>query len=126
MKKLTKNILLIAGLLLTMNVYSKKPIEGTSKNFRNPSTSQDPVLAANCSPAQKIVYLDFNNVRALIETGGLMWQNRAEGNASYEVPKKPITSNEPRLFPLFSGGLWMAGQDINGQLKAAVSMFGGG
>ena len=32
--------------------------------------------AANCSPASTFGYLEFNNVKALIETGGSMYQNR--------------------------------------------------
>ena len=130
MKKLIKsevlrNTLLIIGLLLSFYGYSERPVEGSKYTSRKPLNT-DPSLAANCAPAQAIVYLDFNNVRALIETGGLMWQDRSDLRASYEVPKKPLESNEPRYYALYSGGLWMAGQDINGQLKAAVSQFGSG
>lgn len=79
-----------------------------------------PSLAAGCSPATRITYLEFNNVRTRIETGGLWWQDRANGRADYEVPKG---SNS---YALYAGGLWLAGTDVNGQLKAAVSKFGAG
>jgi len=76
--------------------------------------------AAGCSPASRIIFLEFNNVRARVEAGGLWWQDRANGVADYEVPKG---SNS---FSLYAGGLWLAGTDVNGQLKAAVSKFGSG
>ena len=33
--------------------------------------------AANCSPSNERLFMEFNNVRALVETGGSMWQDRA-------------------------------------------------
>lgn len=77
-------------------------------------------LAAGCTPASRIVFLEFNNVRTRIEAGGLWWQDRANGSADYEVP---VGSGS---FALFAGGLWLAGTDVNGQLKAAASLFGSG
>ena len=34
--------------------------------------------AAGCAPATGIMDMEWNNVRALIETGGSMWQDRAQ------------------------------------------------
>lgn len=73
---------------------------------------------AGCTPANDIVYLEFNNVRTRIEVGGIWWQDRPNGSADYEVPKNSDT------YAIYAGGLWMAGTDVNGQLKAAVSLFG--
>jgi hypothetical protein len=69
---------------------------------------------ANCSPATAKLIMEFNDVKALIEQGGSMFQNRAAGVAAYEVPKG---SNR---FAIFAGALWMGGTDINGQLKLAA------
>ena len=77
-------------------------------------------LAAGCAPASRLIFLEFNNVRTRVEAGGIWWQDRANGVADYEVPKG---SNS---FALYAGGLWLAGTDVNGQLKAAVSKFGQG
>jgi hypothetical protein len=74
--------------------------------------------SANCAPAVTRQYLEQNNVSALIETGGLMWQDRSTNNAAYEVP---AGSGE---FYIYSGGLWMGGLDVNGQLKLAAQKFG--
>ena len=56
---------------------------------------------ANCSPATAKLTMEFNDVKALIEQGGSMFQNRQAGVAAYEVPKG---SNR---FAIFAGALWM-------------------
>jgi len=61
--------------------------------------------------------MKFNDVSALIEQGGSMFQNRAAGVAAYEVPKG---SNR---FAIFAGALWMGGTDVNGQLKLAALRY---
>ena len=72
---------------------------------------------ANCSPATAKLTMKFNDVSALIEQGGSMFQNRAAGVAAYEVPKG---SNR---FAIFAGALWMGGTDVNGQLKLAALRY---
>lgn len=76
--------------------------------------------AAGCAPATHFNELDLNNVRARIETGGNLWQNRSLGRAAYEVPK---TVDESGARALFAGGLWMGGIDPAGNLKMAAVMF---
>lgn len=75
------------------------------------------IRKASCAPATAQTQLQLNNVRALIETGGSMWQDRATGSAAYEIPK---ASGQTAIY---SGALWMGGKDINGQLKIAAVMF---
>lgn len=90
------------------------------KNFNHHGPGHNPPTddrAANCAPANERLFMEFNNIRALIETGGSLWQDRANGSASYEVPKN---SNK---FVIYSGALWMGGEDVNGQLKLAAHMF---
>ena len=76
--------------------------------------------AGQCAPATARTYLELNNVRALIETGGRMWQDRSTSTAAYEVPKG---SNK---FAIYSGALWMGGVDATGQLRIAANLFGQG
>lgn len=104
------------ALALTHSVFAR----GGEKKEDGKNPNNRPVLAAGCSPANTIVYIEYNNVRTRVETGGLWWQDRANGSADYEVPKG---SNS---YALYAGGLWLAGTDVNGQLKAAVSLFGRG
>ncbi len=73
--------------------------------------------SAGCSPATGKKILEFNNVAALIETGGSMWQDRSKSDASYEVPKG---SGEKVIY---AGALWMGGMDVNNQLKIAALRF---
>ena len=75
---------------------------------------------ANCSPATAKLTMKFNDVSALIEQGGSMFQNRAAGVAAYEVPKG---SNR---FAIYAGALWMGGTDVNGQLKLAALRYRSG
>lgn len=73
--------------------------------------------AAACAPAQGRTDLEWNNVRARIETGGSMWQDRATSRAAYEVPKDGGVSS------IYSGALWMGGLSPDGQLKLAAVTF---
>lgn len=91
--------------------YAMRDINSTKKNsFSN--------KAATCAAAQTKRTLEYNNVSALIETGGVMWQDRSNGIAAYEVPKGS------EQFLIFSGALWIGGEDVNGQLKLAAMKFG--
>ncbi|KAA3644486.1 MAG: T9SS C-terminal target domain-containing protein [Bacteroidetes bacterium] len=116
--KLVKKIIILTLLLSSSSIlFAKGPeIKKDDSKKQNDNVS----IIAGCSPANKIVYLEFNNVRTRIESGGLWWQDRPNRAPDYEVPKK---SNS---FAIYAGGLWMAGTDINGQLKAAVTKFSPG
>ena len=76
--------------------------------------------AANCTPATGKKFLEFNNVSALIETGGSMWQDRSRNDAAYECPKG---SGETVIY---AGALWMGGTDPNNQLRIAALTFRNG
>ena len=86
---------------------------GPNEKDKKPGPSQK----ANCSPATAKYIMEFNDVRALIEQGGSMFQNRQNNVAAYEVPKG---SNR---FAIFAGALWMGGTDVNGQLKLAALRY---
>ena len=79
--------------------------------------------AASCSPATGLKDLEWNNVRARIETGGNMWQDRANNRAAYEVPKP--ADGEQGVSSLFAGGLWMGGRSLDQTLKLAAVTFRG-
>jgi hypothetical protein len=81
--------------------------------------------AAACSPATSSNELDLNNVRARIETGGNMWQDRTgSGGPAYEVPKTPKeTSIHSAPNALYAGALWMGGKSPDNQLKLAAVTF---
>ncbi len=77
--------------------------------------------ASGCAPAIGKMFMEFNDVRALIETGGSMWEDRANTMASYEVPK--VEGNGTHHYAIFAGSLWMGGKTASGQLKLAALTF---
>jgi len=76
--------------------------------------------AAGCTVSTGSLILQFNNVRARIETGGILWTQRAALRGAYEVPKT-IDGSGPNV--IYAGSLWMGGTDVNGQLKMAAVKF---
>ena len=86
--------LFIASLFLSFSGFA---IDDKSKAK---SSSSLQAKAAGCSPATGRKILEFNNVSALIETGGSMWQDRSRGEAGYEVP---AGSGEKVIF---AGSVW--------------------
>lgn len=73
--------------------------------------------AAGCAPATGLINLEYNNVRALIETGGSLWQDRAQSRAAYFVPASG------NLSVLYSGSIWMGGETPAGNLKLAAVKY---
>lgn len=73
--------------------------------------------AAGCAPASASTFLEFNNVKALIHTGGNLWQISGQNFSQYEVPKGS------GIMALFTSALWLGGIDINGQLKIAAVRY---
>ncbi|MGD1846392.1 MAG: T9SS C-terminal target domain-containing protein [Salibacteraceae bacterium] len=100
--------------LLNVSVALAQPPEG----FNRRKTSPLEQLAANCAPATAATEMDINNNRVLLQSGGDMWWD-LQGVARYEVPK-----NSGRV-ALFSGSLWLGGQDVSGQIKVAAQRYRG-
>ncbi len=73
--------------------------------------------AAGCAPASASTFLEFNNVKALIHSGGNLWQISGQNFSQYEVPKGS------GIMALFTSALWLGGIDINGQLKIAAVRY---
>lgn len=74
--------------------------------------------AESCTPATGKMDLSINNVRARIMTGGDMWWD-LQGKAKYEIPKGSGKTS------MFAASLWIAGLDVNQQLKCAALRFRG-
>ncbi|MFN5983180.1 MAG: T9SS type A sorting domain-containing protein [Fluviicola sp.] len=72
---------------------------------------------ASCAPANAKSYLEYNNVRALIHTGGNIWQIPGQNLSQYEIPKNS------GIHAFFTSALWMGGTDVNGQLKLAALRY---
>ena len=73
---------------------------------------------AGCSPSSAFEWLNINNVRTRINAGGDMWWDLPSGTGSkYYVPANGSATS------LFAGSLWIAGVDVNNQLKCAAVRF---
>lgn len=92
-----------------------QPTTGTHSHVR-PADDR----AAGCSPANASTFLEFNNVKALIHSGGNLWQIDGQNFSQYEVPKGS------GIMALFTSALWLGGIDVNGQLKIAAVRYRNG
>ncbi|MFK7757006.1 MAG: T9SS type A sorting domain-containing protein [Flavobacteriales bacterium] len=110
MKKLLTllTVLILATLQSFALSYSWK-----SKGAAAPTSNK----AMACSPATELVLLQYNNVRALIETGGNMWQDRSTSRAFYRIPAEGLVS------AIYAGSLWLGGISPDQQLKLAAVTF---
>ena len=110
----SKKLILVGliGLFFANQVLADKlKVEGTTNNAKSTHS-----VTAGCSPATGATYLELNNVRAMIQTGGDMWWD-LQGKAKYEIPKGSGKT------ALFAGSIWIGGTDLNGQLKLAAQKF---
>lgn len=107
----------LIGLSFTFGTYAAiDPTADAGKSNKPLGGNQD-YNKANCPPSDGKLFMDFNDVRALVEVGGSLWQDRASSAASYEVPLGGGNH------VLYSGSIWMGGVDVNGQLKMAAVLF---
>ena len=73
---------------------------------------------AGCSPSSAYEWLNVNNVKTRYNAGGDMWWDLPGGiGAQYFIPANGSATS------LFAGALWIAGLDINFQLKCAAVRF---
>ncbi|MCF8304467.1 MAG: T9SS type A sorting domain-containing protein [Bacteroidales bacterium] len=121
MKNITRVLIIsLLSLFMVQTGYAEKykGEKGDQKKSNLKST------AAGCLPGSGFKYLDVNNVRCRINTGGDMWWDFE--NADYEIPRGS------RKTSMFSASLWIGGVDANDQLKLAAVRyrqgpdFGGG
>ncbi|MFM7104484.1 MAG: hypothetical protein ACKOW8_03110, partial [Flavobacteriales bacterium] len=115
--KYMRSLLTIIGVFASIANASAYKYMGGTGGMTTQDNSPSQVRSAACAPATALLDLEWNNVRATIETGGNMWQNRANGVAAYEVPKNSGVS------AIYAGGLWMGGKSQDQTLKLAAVTF---
>ena len=114
-----KNILrlLFVALLIVgvANPGMAEMFKGDRGNKGNRNLKQ---TTAGCSPSSAFEWLNINNVRTRINAGGDMWWDLPGGIGSqYYIPANGSATS------LYAGSLWIAGLDINNQLKCAAVRF---
>lgn len=106
-----KLILTVIVLLTSLSVFAQS-YGGKERPVIKPHTK-----GAGCAPPNETLYLELNNVRAMVHTAGNLWQVPGQNFSQYEVPKNS------GIMALFTSALWMGGTDINGQLKLAALRY---
>jgi len=103
--------LLVAGVANSVKaeMFKGKPENG-NRNLKQ--------TTAGCSPSSAFEWLNINNVKTRINAGGDMWWDLPGGIGSqYYIPANGSATS------LYAGSLWIAGTDVNGQLKCAAVRF---
>jgi hypothetical protein len=130
MKTTMKYVSLVLSLLIVGNSYAYLDVNSKSKgkDKGKPSGGQGSFTGkANCAPPNDKLTMEFNDVRAFLSTTGVLFYDRNNQVAAYEVPKSAASSaSSARLTAIFAASLWMGGTDVNGQLKLAAAKFGDG
>ncbi len=79
--------------------------------------------AANCVPPTNFVDMEYNAIKARINTNSVLWNDPILNRGAYSIGSPPQgMSNSPSLF--YSGSIWIGGKDVNGQLKLAAMLYG--
>ncbi len=86
------------------------------KKAKSKNVKKRALRASACTRSKGKTTIEYNNVRALINTGGDMWWDLV-GQPKYEIPKN---SNKTALF---AGAIWVGGTDVNKQLRLAAQRF---
>jgi hypothetical protein len=109
-----KNILRILPAILLSFLLMANPTRAEQYHYKSgtPAVKQ---TAAGCDPGANFKWLEINNVRTRINTGGDMWWDFEV--AQYEIPKGS------KKMSMFSAALWIGGLDANGQLKMAALRY---
>ncbi len=113
--KIYQRILLVVFLvpLFHTAVFGREFIGDKQKQSKTVKAS-----TAGCSAAAAYLFLDINNVRCRVNTGGDMWWDLGAGvGAQYYIPANSTKTS------LFAGSLWIGGVDVNDQLKMAALRF---
>jgi hypothetical protein len=105
------------ALVISSNALAYLHPSDQGKSGMKPNKPTSVTKGANCAPANYRKNMEFNDVKAQLETGGLLFLDRANGLATYRVPK-----SSPSTL-IYAGALWMGGTDVNGQLKLAAVKF---
>ncbi|PCH93046.1 MAG: hypothetical protein COB85_07575, partial [Bacteroidetes bacterium] len=100
-------------------VKEDKIIDENADNNTQQKSSGTNSLLAGCAPPNGATYIEFNNVRALIHTGGDMFWD-LDSDVKYEIPKNSLKHS------MFLSSLWLGGTDVNQQLRIAAQRYRGG
>jgi hypothetical protein len=121
MKNEMRKITLALGMLLCIVTIARENVnvEGP-RTTRSGGSSEKMKFGSDCDAATQSADLDINNVRTKILNGGDMWWDL--NAAKYEIPKIEDL-NSVRKNSLFSGAIWIGGEDLGGNLRLAAMTY---
>ena len=111
-----ERLLFVALLIVSVTIPGKAEVYvGNGNHSRGDQNLKQ--TTAGCSPASAYEWLNINNVRTRYNSGGDMWWDLGGIGAQYYIPANGSATS------LFAGALWIAGVDVNNQLKCAAVRF---
>ena len=106
-------LLIVAFLFLNVTEARAEKVQMADKKARTLRGT-----TAGCTPSSTFAWLNINNARVRVNAGGDMWWDLPGGTgAKYYIPANSSSTS------LYAGSLWIAGLDINQQLKCAAIRF---
>ena len=106
-------LLIVAFLFLSVTEIRAEKVKMADKKSRTLRGT-----TAGCTPSSTFAWLNINNARVRVNAGGDMWWDLPGGTgAKYYIPANGSATS------LYAGSLWIAGLDINQQLKCAAIRF---
>ncbi len=106
-------LLIVAFLFLNVTEVRAEKVKMVDKKSRTLRGT-----TAGCTPSSTFAWLNINNARVRVNAGGDMWWDLPGGTgAKYYIPANSSSTS------LYAGSLWIAGLDINQQLKCAAIRF---
>lgn len=86
-------------------------------DFGKKNNTEKHINKSGCVPPSQTTWLQFNDVHAMLRTGGILFLDVANNLGTYEVPKGGGTT------AIFAASIWMGGVDVNNQLKLAAERY---
>lgn len=109
---------IIRLLTVAFLIASVTEVRAEKVQMNGPQTRDLKQTTAGCTPSSTFAWLNINNARVRVNAGGDMWWDLPGGSgAKYYIPANGSATS------LYAGSLWIAGMDINNQLKCAAIRF---
>ena len=109
---------IIRLLTVAFLIASVTEVRAEKVQMNGPQTRNLKQTTAGCTPSSTFAWLNINNARVRVNAGGDMWWDLPGGSgAKYYIPANGSATS------LYAGSLWIAGMDINNQLKCAAIRF---
>ena len=109
---------IIRLLTVAFLIASVTEVRAEKVQMNGPQTRNLKQTTAGCTPSSTFAWLNINNARVRVNAGGDMWWDLPGGSgAKYFIPANGSATS------MFAGSLWIAGMDVNNQLKCAAVRF---